>query len=57
MPAHILRGLLREKVENFIPEGALSAARAVEQSERAGLVRIAEFRVIDKVRAHVRWMV
>jgi hypothetical protein len=26
MPAHMLRRLLREKVENFMPEGALSTA-------------------------------
>jgi hypothetical protein len=43
MPAHMLRRLLREKVENFMPEGALSAARAAEESERAELAWIAEF--------------
>src|ERR1700691_5394152 len=37
MPAQMLRRLLREKVENFMPEGALSAARAAEEFERAGL--------------------
>jgi hypothetical protein len=42
MPAQMLRRLLREKVENFMPEGALSAAKAAEEFERAGLARIAE---------------
>lgn len=37
MPAKILRGLLREKVEELLPENALSVAKVAEQSEREHL--------------------
>ena len=37
MPAAELRGLLTKAIEQFIPAGALAAARVVEQSEREGL--------------------
>lgn len=42
MPAHILRGLLRERVEALLPEGALAATLVAEESERQGLIRIAD---------------
>lgn len=38
MPVHILRELLRSRVEALLPEGALSAAKIAEESERHGLV-------------------
>jgi hypothetical protein len=41
MPARVLRGLLRERVEGFMPSRALEVARAAEQSERAGLLALA----------------
>ena len=41
MPAHMLRGLLRDKVESFIPQYALRAARVAEESERSGLLALA----------------
>ena len=34
IPAGVLRGLLREAVEDFLPPGALEAAKAAEESER-----------------------
>jgi hypothetical protein len=34
MPAHILRQLLREHIEAYMPEGALAAAKVAEESER-----------------------
>ncbi len=37
MPARILRGLLRDAIEELIPGGALAAAKVAEASERAGL--------------------
>ena len=37
MPAHILRTLLRETVESYLPPDALRTARVAEQSERAFL--------------------
>jgi hypothetical protein len=37
MPAHILRALLRDRVEALLPDGALDAAKIAEQSERYGL--------------------
>lgn len=37
MPAHILRGLLRDAIEALLPNDALEAARAAEDSERAML--------------------
>lgn len=41
MPAHILRALLREQIESLLPEGALAATKVAEESERAGLRRLA----------------
>jgi hypothetical protein len=41
MPAHILRGLLRAGIEALLPVGALAAAKAAEESERAHLRRMA----------------
>ena len=40
MPAGELRALLRETVDGYMPVGALHAARAAEESERAGLKRL-----------------
>lgn len=42
MPAHILRGMLREAVEQFLPADALQVVKVAEESERSGLRRIAE---------------
>jgi len=42
MPAHILRQYLRATVEAYMPEGALHAAKAAEESEREHLERMAE---------------
>jgi hypothetical protein len=42
MPAAMLRELLREAVEEFLPEGALEVARAAEESEREHLRRWAD---------------
>ena len=41
MPANILRGLLRDKIEALLPDGALAEARVVEKSERARLLALA----------------
>ncbi|MCO5102191.1 MAG: hypothetical protein M9885_15080 [Burkholderiaceae bacterium] len=41
MPARILRGILRERIERMLPEGALAAAKVAEQSERAHIERVA----------------
>ncbi len=41
MPAHILRGLLREHIERLLPPDALRTAKVAEESERAHLVQIA----------------
>jgi hypothetical protein len=41
LPAHNLRALLREKIESFIPQYALRAARIAEESERSGLLALA----------------
>lgn len=41
MPARILRGILRERIERMLPEGALAAAKVAEQSERDHIERIA----------------
>ena len=38
MPAGILRQMLRDKIEGFLPAGALKVIKAAEESERAGLV-------------------
>lgn len=42
MPAHILRELLRGRVEALLPEGAIEAAKVAEKSEQKGLRLIAE---------------
>jgi hypothetical protein len=42
MPARVLRQIVRGWVETFMPDGALQAAKAAEESERAGLLRLAE---------------
>jgi hypothetical protein len=42
MPAHILRKMLRDAIEAFLPDGALEIARIAEESERAGLLAMAE---------------
>jgi siroheme synthase (precorrin-2 oxidase/ferrochelatase) len=42
MPAVILRRLLREKIESFLPPRALEVARAAETSEREHLRRWAD---------------
>lgn len=42
MPAHILRDLLRQNIETFIPDGALAAVQVAEQSEREQIERMAE---------------
>ena len=39
MPAGILRGHLRRRIEALLPTGALAAARAAEESERSFLLR------------------
>lgn len=41
MPAHLLRQIVREAVEALLPAGALYAAQAAEQSERAHLEQMA----------------
>ena len=41
MPAAILRGLLRDRIESLLPENALDVARVAEASERAHLVQMA----------------
>jgi hypothetical protein len=40
MPAGMLRAMLRNEIESFLPEGALQAAKAAEQSEREGLLSL-----------------
>ncbi len=42
LPAHIMRRLLRNKVESFLPTYALAVTRAVEQSERSTLFELVE---------------
>lgn len=42
LPASILRRLLRDEVEALLPEGALQVAKVAEQSEREGLLALAE---------------
>lgn len=42
MPAHVLRELLRRRVEALLPEGAIEAAKVAEKSEQKGLRLIAE---------------
>jgi hypothetical protein len=42
MPANILRGLLRGRIEQLLPAGALEIAKAAEESERGHLTRMAQ---------------
>ncbi|OWJ74616.1 hypothetical protein [Haematobacter genomosp. 1] len=42
MPARLLRELLREQIEFFLPAGALHAVKVAEQSEREQIERLAE---------------
>ena len=48
MPAKIMRKLLRDSVEAFLPDGALEIARVAEESERAGLRALAARMVADE---------
>lgn len=41
MPARVLRGLVRDAVEQHLPDGAMELAVASEYAERAALVRLA----------------
>ena len=41
MPAHILRQLLRDYVEQFLPSGALRVAKVSEEDERRTLLEMA----------------
>ena len=41
MPAHVLRGILRDEVEALLPQNALEVAKVAERSERAHLARMA----------------
>ena len=41
MPARVLREMLSDAVESYLPFGALQSAKAAEESERAGLRAIA----------------
>lgn len=43
MPASILRGLLRARIEALLPEHALEVAKVAEASERAHIRRWASF--------------
>ena len=40
MPAGMLRALLRNEIESFLPEGALQATKEAELSEREGLISL-----------------
>lgn len=46
MPASIMRTMLRETIESYLPAGALAAALAAEESERATLNWVAD--VLEK---------
>lgn len=41
VPARIMRRLLIDSIEAFLPEGALEIARGAEEPERAGLRTLA----------------
>lgn len=43
MPANIMRRIVREAVEHYLPAGALAATKAAEESEREGLRRLARY--------------
>ena len=47
MPAGLLRRLLRDKIESFLPTGALAAAKVAEESEREWLLEYSEWRHFD----------
>jgi len=40
MPAGMLRAMLRNEIESFLPEGALQATKEAELSEREGLISL-----------------
>ena len=40
LPAHILRRIVRDSVENLLPAGALAAAKLVEREERKTLLQL-----------------
>ncbi|MDE0147873.1 MAG: hypothetical protein OYG32_09955 [Rhodospirillaceae bacterium] len=42
MPANVLRGIVRDAVEGYLPAGALDVAREAEESEREGLQFLAD---------------
>lgn len=42
MPAHVMRGLLRDAIESLLPPGALEVAKAAEESEREFIDRLAD---------------
>jgi hypothetical protein len=42
MPASIMRGLLRERIESLLPDGALDVVKVAEESEREHIERMAE---------------
>lgn len=42
MPAHLLRAMLRERIESLLPEHALFVAKVAERNERRHLERMAE---------------
>jgi hypothetical protein len=42
MPAALMHRLLREKVDEFLPTNALNVAKVAEESERAGLLALAQ---------------
>lgn len=37
MPAHTMRQLLRDRIEGLLPDGALAAAKVVEEEERKAI--------------------
>lgn len=49
MPAHILRGMLRQSVEQFLPADALEVVKAAEDSERQGLIRLGRVLRVNSV--------
>ena len=42
MPSHLMRQLLRDAVESFLPAGALEVAKVAEESERLSLLELAQ---------------
>ena len=43
MPANILRGILRSRVEALLPHNALEVAKVAENAERSHLIYMADF--------------